>query len=276
MAKKKACLRLTKLSDEVWGITEIAENILVYLPMKDLLLAQRVSSGWRDLIKTSPVLQQQLFMRPVPQNLSDDDNNPMREYNPLLIRHMPVWFQRLGNSRPRSIHNVPWAKKASRLAFLRREASWRNMLLAQPPFFVYERVKSTHGMGGSSLSVGRSEQPEGLRMGVVYDAVTETMRHGGFSTLLDGKLDYNAENKHPQGDPRADRRVFGGAKKFTLITKRTSQCMGPSPEVVRQMKQDDLMFTSAGFKREEIALEGVERPASSDRHGWHTSAGYIK
>lgn len=276
MAKKKACLRLSKLSDEFWGITEIAENILVYLPMKDLLLAQRVSSGWRDLIKSSPVLQQQLFMRPIPQNLSDDDNNPMREYNPLLIQHMPAWFRRSGKSTPRSIHNVPWAKDASRLAFLRREASWRNMLLAQPPFFVYERVRSAHGMAGDFLSVGCSEQPDGLRMGLVYDAVTGSMRHGGFSTLLDGKLDYDSRDKISGDDPRADQRVFGGKNKFTLITKRTSSCTGPSPERVRQMKEDDLQFTSAGFEPENVVLESVERPATSSRFGWYTSAGYIK
>ncbi|KAK0884278.1 hypothetical protein LTR87_001907 [Friedmanniomyces endolithicus] len=47
-------------SNAVLLTTELLENILRSLPAKDLLLAQRVSPKWRDVITRSRQLQQQL------------------------------------------------------------------------------------------------------------------------------------------------------------------------------------------------------------------------
>lgn len=43
---------------------EMLETILLALPLKDLLLSQRVTGLWRDLIKASKKLQQALFLLP--------------------------------------------------------------------------------------------------------------------------------------------------------------------------------------------------------------------
>ena len=54
-------------SNAVLLTTELLENILRSLPAKDLLLAQRVSLKWRDVIAGSRQLQQLLsVLRPPP------------------------------------------------------------------------------------------------------------------------------------------------------------------------------------------------------------------
>ncbi|KAK3691332.1 hypothetical protein LTR37_018693 [Vermiconidia calcicola] len=48
----------------VLATTELLEAVLLELDMKTLLLAQRVSQRFRDVIKASPTLQMKLFFRP--------------------------------------------------------------------------------------------------------------------------------------------------------------------------------------------------------------------
>lgn len=50
---------------KVLDTTELHELILHKLPMRDLLLAQRVSKTWRELIQRSNKLQRALFLKPV-------------------------------------------------------------------------------------------------------------------------------------------------------------------------------------------------------------------
>lgn len=45
---------------------ELLEHIMLCLPMKTLLLSQRVSRSWKSLIDKSPLLQQALFLQPAP------------------------------------------------------------------------------------------------------------------------------------------------------------------------------------------------------------------
>jgi hypothetical protein len=56
---------------------EVIELILGSLPTRDLLLAQRVCRLWRDIILASPVLQQKLFMQPVPAHHALIRTNPL-------------------------------------------------------------------------------------------------------------------------------------------------------------------------------------------------------
>jgi hypothetical protein len=48
----------------VFLTTELVENILGHLPMRDLLLAQRVSRKWAGIIKKSLPMQQTLYFKP--------------------------------------------------------------------------------------------------------------------------------------------------------------------------------------------------------------------
>ncbi|KAK3690774.1 hypothetical protein LTR37_018996 [Vermiconidia calcicola] len=49
------------VAEAVLMITELLENILLFLPMKDALLAQRVSRKWNAVISESSALQKKLF-----------------------------------------------------------------------------------------------------------------------------------------------------------------------------------------------------------------------
>ncbi|KAK4632360.1 hypothetical protein CLAFUR4_02831 [Fulvia fulva] len=54
--------------------SELLESILQYLPMRDVLLNQRVSIHWRDLIQTSPQLRRQTFLGFVPVKKVTNNN----------------------------------------------------------------------------------------------------------------------------------------------------------------------------------------------------------
>ncbi|KAI0198138.1 hypothetical protein F4808DRAFT_269081 [Astrocystis sublimbata] len=278
--------RSTAVAD-AWAITEIAENILAHLPMKDLLLVQRVSSGWRELIKSSPTLQELLFMRPrqiqAGQNISSD-SIPIREFNPLLVEHMPLWFS-AGDAYFQTVKDAPWAESVSRLVFLRQDASWRHMLLAQPPFTAFESVRRVHAMGGDSLSVGCIDQPDGVRMGLAYDKTVHPIKEGhstlpnSFHTLMDGRTAHDAQvpsvQDDVQGDLETQERIFGGVNKFTLFFWTTRGCTGPTYEQMRKMRLEQRQFTSAGFESVDIVLHEVNRhSASRDRFSWWTEDGY--
>ncbi|KAI7234311.1 hypothetical protein KC330_g4906 [Hortaea werneckii] len=49
---------------QVWDISELLEHILLQLPMRDLLLAQRVSRRFKAVIDSSDKIQQALFFKP--------------------------------------------------------------------------------------------------------------------------------------------------------------------------------------------------------------------
>lgn len=54
--------------DRVFGTAELADMILIQLPMRNLLLSQRVCRKWKYAIRNSPQLQRALFLKPA----SDD------------------------------------------------------------------------------------------------------------------------------------------------------------------------------------------------------------
>ncbi|KAI1845558.1 hypothetical protein JX266_008416 [Neoarthrinium moseri] len=274
--------RSTVVAD-VWAITEIAENILARLPMKDLLLVQRVSTGWRELIRSSPVLQELLFMRPRGSEGTQkvwSDGVPIREFNPLLIEHMPMWFPKDEGVWRQSVKDAPWAQTVSRLVFLRRDASWRRMLLAQPPFTVFESVQRVHIRGGDSLSVGSVEQQHGVRMGLAYDRAVQSVQGGygttlpnHFYTLMDGRVDYDAQGSNMHDGLETSKRIFGGTNKFTLFSETTRGCMAPGYESVIRDRLEQCQFTSAGSESVEIVLHRVER-APGECYSWWTKDGY--
>jgi hypothetical protein len=48
----------------VFDTNELLENILSYLPFKELFVLQSVSQQWRGVIASSPGLQERMFLRP--------------------------------------------------------------------------------------------------------------------------------------------------------------------------------------------------------------------
>ena len=47
----------------VLGTTELLEHIISFLPMKKIFTVQRVSKQWRDVVTTSPSIEEKMFLR---------------------------------------------------------------------------------------------------------------------------------------------------------------------------------------------------------------------
>ncbi|PYI00771.1 hypothetical protein BO78DRAFT_269313, partial [Aspergillus sclerotiicarbonarius CBS 121057] len=105
---------------------EILEEILLHLDPTTLLLSQRVSTNWHTLIQDSPRCQTALFFKP------SSPGSP-RILNPFITS--PLWPHLLRDRRP----PPPTPKRYSQMKperthiFMRPEASWREMLIQQPP-----------------------------------------------------------------------------------------------------------------------------------------------
>ncbi|KAK5137451.1 hypothetical protein LTR08_008429 [Meristemomyces frigidus] len=146
------------VSDAVFLTTELLENILRFLPMKDLLLSQRVTKKWRAVISESMLLQQALFFLPQEPSgywelvgapeVSKASNKLLRltksEYerkspsshifrsgslNPLVFKSSPG-FCPVGRAEDQGCEVFDYR---SRPSARHADASWRKMLVVQPP-----------------------------------------------------------------------------------------------------------------------------------------------
>ncbi|KAJ5183351.1 hypothetical protein N7492_000967 [Penicillium capsulatum] len=107
--------------------TEILEDILFFTDELTLLLsAQRVCRRWHTLIQESGKLQERLFFKSIKQHQERPQHNTMFTEN--------LWVNCLKKRMPSRTASVgledfeymdPWRE----IIYLRREASWRRMLL---------------------------------------------------------------------------------------------------------------------------------------------------
>lgn len=147
---------------QAFNTPEMLEMILTRLDMRTLLTsAQRVCRCWGNMISKSPSIQRALFFAPV--------ENPMKLeekiLNPLLKEAFPSIFP--ANDRSSyyalDLSSLAMAKDASAMArFIRKEASWRKMLVQQPPISVIGLLHVCHSMMGDfaeSSSISVSLQP---------------------------------------------------------------------------------------------------------------------
>ncbi|KAI3327823.1 hypothetical protein HD806DRAFT_531158 [Xylariaceae sp. AK1471] len=132
-------------AQHVLGTVELLEFILLNLDTRTLLTsAQRVDRYWHEVIRHSPLLQRALFFEP--------DLNAPRIYNLLLAGVFPFCFPHLDPEagdpmQPicrnkvlpidinfRTFPNISTIiRKASAFAYI--HASWRRMLVQQPPIY---------------------------------------------------------------------------------------------------------------------------------------------
>ncbi|KAJ7916295.1 hypothetical protein B0H13DRAFT_1998200 [Mycena leptocephala] len=155
---------MSTAKDTVISTPELLELTLSHLPMRDLLVtAPRVSKTWQATT-LCPTLQQALFFQPDPPGSE-------RIQNPLLLEIFPPFFAPAPPSRwdwpnAKSVMSMPWSKASD--AFKRPEASWRRMLVTQPPARKMTITEMCHGQIGDSERRAMLEGLE-LRMGYLYD-----------------------------------------------------------------------------------------------------------
>jgi hypothetical protein len=203
---------MSSACSRVFSTTELLEAILSHLPPVHLLHAQLISRTFNTLITSSPKLQQLLFFRP----------SSTKEWiiNPLLRQHFLPWFvmpeEQWGPRRDYDVLKLmDWTKSpASLTAGLRVDASWRKMILVQPPAKELHVVRWEHGQGGTSEELATVTFPtEFVTMGRVYD-VTESFlcaEYGSFATFGLAFRDGDA------------------GPKMTLYLTSTMQCTGSRP-----------------------------------------------
>lgn len=162
---------------QVLGCYETLHLICTFIDMPTLLHAQLVSKHWHDMISTSPLLQQNLFFNP---RLSVNIEQPST-INPLLLQHFEAILKGRESYNKQMWHNSPAMSRMSianmkngrkvHKAFIRRDASWRRMLVAQPPITSIGYMRKVNGDEDWKLL----PFPGGLRMGDLYDMVFQAI-----------------------------------------------------------------------------------------------------
>jgi hypothetical protein len=149
----------------------ILENIILHLSIRDILVnAQRVNQTWRSIISSYTSIQRALFLKPW---ATSDITPPESMLNPLLEELFPIWFRDRGCRWPAET-GLDWSSDVEKMRiFMRKEASWRQMLPVQPPAEFLSIVRSTDWRGGSSKIVGQIPCIDGLRMGTLYDLTND-------------------------------------------------------------------------------------------------------
>ncbi|KAJ6585709.1 hypothetical protein B0H19DRAFT_842999, partial [Mycena capillaripes] len=147
---------------------ELLEQILARLPMRALLVTTPlVSKTWQAITLTT-AFQRALFFQADP---ASSKYEPRR--NPLLVELFPPFFRheldpenRWGWPGAGAIKAMPWSHAPE--AFRRPEASWRRMLVQQPPAQTMLVTETCHGQFGDSQRRATLHDLE-LRMGMLYD-----------------------------------------------------------------------------------------------------------
>ena len=162
-------------------VYELLEYILLYLPLNDLLLAQRVSNFFRSVIQDSTRIQQALFFKPVEevagrhQKSVQEHENAMQHHRDtlakptslVLLKNMPIspflcahiWYTPCdGEPDHCAAFRTRPVGAVSKILDLPNEASLHKMLVLQPhgsSFTLYEDFQiSTERSMENGLTLG--------------------------------------------------------------------------------------------------------------------------
>ncbi|KAI9164148.1 hypothetical protein HJFPF1_05787 [Paramyrothecium foliicola] len=165
----------------VFHTVELAEMILGYLKIRDLLRMLTVSKHIQGLIEGSTKLQRKLFFKPVENTVG---RKP--EQNPILAVMFPVLFT---HNKPVHWANLEFLHTLCRTSWfrdpirrervLRAEASWRRMFPVQPPaklenIFITASDSCTHKAHTYAAKLAPAHhhlQEDGLRTGLLFDLI---------------------------------------------------------------------------------------------------------
>ena len=173
--------------DRVWGTTELLENIILFLPRRDLLHAKRISTRFRDVMNESSKVRKALFFEPL-WEVPKAEAIAMAAYKqpPWSFQYLPTdvgsylvlnpFFDRYFKSdvcTDHAFYKHPelWTSQSMILGALTKSpsnASWRRMLLLQP-----HATPATYTIGIDPKSFRR-----GTRSIRCADAHTLSLRNG--------------------------------------------------------------------------------------------------
>ena len=142
----------------VFNTVELLEAILLFLPIRDVLLAQRISKQWHFTITGSRRLQRALFLDPITSPHKQNDSGVIF-LNPLadkLLWVMALWQVSLMEALP-----ACWKYP---------EASWRRMCLTTPAVDAGFRINTFWF---------RLFNTGSYRLGRIVEELEEEYRHTG-------------------------------------------------------------------------------------------------
>ncbi|KAF7594155.1 hypothetical protein BBP40_010004 [Aspergillus hancockii] len=157
---------------------ELLETILLDLDLRTLLTsAQRTCRAWINLIRDSIALQRALYF-----TLASESRSPEKVLNPLLVDAFPAFFRMPENEAAYRYQSNGllsdtrmFKHPETQPSFLRKEASWRRMLVQQPPVYKIARWHCSVGQLGVYTYreiPGRAKQTQhGLRMETLFEEV---------------------------------------------------------------------------------------------------------
>ncbi|KAK3050933.1 hypothetical protein LTR09_008011 [Extremus antarcticus] len=148
----------TTAQQAVFNTTELLEHVLVHLPIRDILTAQRVSTRFRDIVTDSHALQRKLFFivdaaphirttndvpktnhtlirphGPHEQASLPEKSNPKVQLNPLQQEH-PLHRPPTGSKRRKPSRAIRLdCELLQPLTPHSAQSSWRRMYLCDPP-----------------------------------------------------------------------------------------------------------------------------------------------
>lgn len=135
-------------------VPELLEMILLQIDTRTLLVSgQRVCRLWHEVIRNSSNLQAALFFQPIKQSSATSGMKHIQ--NTLLAEKLWPEFlhsniQSAWDKWPdKWSKSLPTMKRKREEAYIRPQASWRRMLLHQPPQFHF----ACFGLEGTSLPV---------------------------------------------------------------------------------------------------------------------------
>ncbi|KAK3707069.1 hypothetical protein LTR37_012401 [Vermiconidia calcicola] len=183
---------MASTAEQLFCVTELLEQILLHAELRDILLSQRVAKSWRATVQGSARLKQALFFEPVsgprlvhqwsPFGIfakrwcSIDTDQPV-DFEPLLdplldkmLREMAA-LRREGPFIPCGGLDVSLGQQ-----YHYPEASWKRMLLTQPPVAeMHLGVSESGELRGPCYELAVFSQPDGGRASgmVMEDLVQE-------------------------------------------------------------------------------------------------------
>lgn len=162
------------------AISEILEMVLLHTDMRTLLTScQLVCREWRSLVARSLPIQKALFFTPIQASeWAIKETVP----NPLLAEKFPTVFPAPDDSQSQlrffELSNCAMTKDSETLdRFCRNNASWRRMLVQQPPIWELGVFHVLSRRGGprvfcASIPVGsaidNSSKTKGLSANQIY------------------------------------------------------------------------------------------------------------
>ncbi|KAJ5620202.1 hypothetical protein N7510_004186 [Penicillium lagena] len=260
--------------DQAISTAEILEMILLQLDLRTLLVAaQRVCRSWLILISKSVQIQRALFFSPL-----EKPDVPMHDQiqNPLLAEAFPCIFP--SSDKESEKYKFKFAaldmnrSNTKRAMYMRKEASWRRMLVQQPPILDFGLQRETHGrvfdeachfkIQGSKEML--CEKQEGLRMERLFEVLlfNENITWESWSTnqvrwATEFPLDIQ------EGDDIA-KALYAMLRKFGLVIKARTvmQCVHgfPRPETEDEGLRGQLVaaYIEAGLDINQSSISGVE------------------